>query len=314
MRKNSMYILDHSLENHLYSVFFAPRGNIRMLQLGREIAQDYLSPFDLLIGIIGEAGSGKSMMVKGMFPGIELSNDDEGVNIRPLPLLSVDDDEGFYAPHTYHVDVRFEMAFTQPHELAECVKKAISKGRRVVVEHFELLYPLLEQNAQILIGVGEEVMVTRPTLFGPLPEDVANIVHKSIQYRKMAHTAEDLVEHYLPEGWYEKCYHGDVKRGFMLEFDEKPDFDIRALQNKVREVIAQDVGVSYYDDEHVRIGETIHPCSGPRIHVRSTGEIENFRLLKEIFYDPYKEKYLIIGLVGERWDRETSDLNRLQYY
>ena len=86
--------------NHLYSIFFAPRGNVRMLRLGMDIAQQYLSPFDLLIGIIGEAGSGKSMLVKGMFPGLELCNDDSGVNVRPLPLLSVDEDEGFYAPHT----------------------------------------------------------------------------------------------------------------------------------------------------------------------------------------------------------------------
>ena len=57
-----------------------------MADLGMQIAQQYLSPFDKLIGIIGEAGSGKSMLVKGMFPGLELTNDDEGVNVRPLPI------------------------------------------------------------------------------------------------------------------------------------------------------------------------------------------------------------------------------------
>ena len=77
-------------QSHLYSVFFAPRGLTRMADLGMQIAQQYLSPFDKLIGIIGEAGSGKSMLVKGMFPGLELTNDDEGVNIRPLPLLQLD--------------------------------------------------------------------------------------------------------------------------------------------------------------------------------------------------------------------------------
>lgn len=297
--------------NHLYSVFFAPRGNARMLKLGREIAQQYLSPFDLLIGIIGEAGSGKSMLVKGMFPGLELSNDDEGVNVRPLPLLSVDEDEGFYAPHTYHVDMRFETAFTQLHVLADAVKCAIKKGRRVIVEHFEMLYPVLNMNAQLLIGVGEEVIVTRPNMFGPLPEDIAQNVHKSITYRKMAHTAEDLVEFCMPNELFEKCTHGDVKRGFMLEFDEVPEIDIKELQDQVRELIQQDLPISYHDEDHINIGSAKHLCTGPRIHVRSTGEIENFRLLKEIFYDPMKEKYIIIGLVGERWDKETSDLNRI---
>ncbi|MCI8610278.1 MAG: alanine-tRNA synthetase second additional domain-containing protein [Firmicutes bacterium] len=304
---------EYALENHLYSVFFAPRGNVRMLHLGREIAQLYLSPFDLLIGIIGDAGSGKSMLVKGMFPGVELSNDDEGVNVRPLPLLSVDEDDGFYAPHTYHVDMRFESAFTQMHVLAEAVLHAIKKGRRVIVEHFELLYPFIDMNAHLLIGVGGEVIVTRPTMFGPLPQDLAEIVSKSVMYRKMAHTAEDLVEYCMPKELLEQCVHGDVKRGFSLGFAEKPELDIKALQQQVRDMINSDVPIAYYDDEHITIGQAIHPCTGPRIHVRTAGEIENFRLLKEIFYDKINEKYLLVGLVGERWDKETRDLNRIAF-
>ena len=73
--------------SHLYSIYFAPRGNVRMAELGMQIAQQYLRPMDRLIGVIGDAGSGKSMLIKGMFPGLELTNDDEGVNVRPLPIL-----------------------------------------------------------------------------------------------------------------------------------------------------------------------------------------------------------------------------------
>lgn len=299
---------------HLYSVFFAPRGNRRMLELGMQIAQQYLDPEDKLIGIIGEAGAGKSMLIKGMFPGLDLCNDDSGVNVRPLPILDVDEDEGFYAPHTYHMDVRFESAFTQMHELAEATEKAIKKGCRVIIEHFELLFPFLKTNAQLLIGVGEQIIITRPNLFGPLPQDIAETVHKSVRYRKMAHTAEDLVEHCMPQELFQKCYHGDIKRGFSLGFKEKPDIDIDALKNAVNEYIAQDLSVSFFDEDHVKIGELVHPCTGPRIHVRSTGEIENFRLLKEIFYDSMQEMYLIIGLVGERWDVETGDLNRIKLH
>ena len=91
------------LSQHLYSNFFAPRGNERMIKLGKDIAQQYLNPFDKLIGVIGEAGSGKSMLIKGMFPGVDLCNDDNGVNIRPLPILDVDEEEGFYA------DLEFEV-------------------------------------------------------------------------------------------------------------------------------------------------------------------------------------------------------------
>ena len=299
--------------SHLYTNFFAPRGNQRMLNLGMQIAQQYLNPNDKLIGIIGDAGSGKSMLIKGMFPGLDLCNDDNGVNIRPLPILDVEEDEGFYAPHTYHMDVRFEAAFTQMHVLAEAVEAAIRKNRRVIIEHFELLYPFLKTNAQLLIGVGEEVIVTRPTFFGPLPQDIADIVYKSIRYRKMAHSAEDLVEHCMPPELFNKCYHGDIVRGFSLGFKEKPDIDIEALEADVKHHIDLDLSMTFHDEDHIKIQNEIHKCTGPRIHVRSTKEIENFRLLKEIFYDPIQEMYLLIGLVGEQMDRELNDLNRIKF-
>lgn len=181
------------------------------------------------------------------------------------------------------------------------------------MEHFDMLYPFLGINAQLLIGVGEEVLVTRPTMFGPIPEDIHKIVEKSVHYRKMAHTAEDLVEYCVPNEILTECVHGDIKRGFSLGFNEKPDIDIHELESRVRKMIEQDVSINYYDEEHITIGSEIHACTGPRVHVKSTGEIRNFRLLKEFFYDPMKEKYLIIGLVGERWDHETRDLNRIAY-
>lgn len=71
-----------------------------MVDQGMQIAQQYLSPFDRLIGLIGDSGSGKSILLKGMFPGLELTNDDEGVNVRPLPIMH-QDDTGFFTPHTY---------------------------------------------------------------------------------------------------------------------------------------------------------------------------------------------------------------------
>lgn len=75
--------------SHLYSIYFAPRGNIRMAELGMQIAQQYLRPTDKLIGVIGDAGSGKSMLVKGMFPGLELTNDVKVSTFAHLPLLEM---------------------------------------------------------------------------------------------------------------------------------------------------------------------------------------------------------------------------------
>ncbi len=285
-------------QNHYYSVFFAPRGRDRMYDLGMQIAQMYLSPYDKLIGIIGEAGSGKSMLIKGMFPGLELTNDDNGVNMRPLPLLD-QDDYGFFHAHTYHVDIRFESAFTQLGELAEAITKAVKNGKRVIVEHFDLIYPMLKFNANLLIGVGEEVIITRPTIFGPLPSELHERVEKSVIYRRMTHTAEDLCEIFLPEEEFKRCRHRDIKHGFLLAFDGKPpEIDLIDLEFKVEECIAKDLDISYVDEEHVRIGDIIHPCTGPRTHVASTGCIEGFRLLHRIVYDPIEQCYLIAGRVG----------------
>ena len=109
-------------QNHILSSYFAPRGHQRMYGLGIQLAQLYLSPYDKLIGVIGDAGSGKSALLRGMFPGLELTNDDDGVYVRPLPLL--EQDSGYFTPHTYHVDIRFENAFTQMSVLAEAIIEA----------------------------------------------------------------------------------------------------------------------------------------------------------------------------------------------
>ena len=301
-------------KSHLYSMFFAPRGYVRLANLGMRIAASYLSPFDNLIGLVGEGGSGKSMLIKGMFPGLELTNDDEGVNIRPLPILSVGENAGgFYSAHTYHMDVRFESAFTQMHLLASAILEALDLGKRVIVEHFELIYPFLERNANLLIGVGEEIIITRPTLFGPEPQDIAEIVFRSIGYRRMAHTAEDLCEYYLKHVAQsnEAYMHSDVRHGFVLSFQNKPGIDLDKMESAVNEMISKDIVISYLDDNHVLIGDQEHVCTGPRIHVRSTGEIKGFALNKEFAVEPDTGRYLMVGIVGERAAMRIKDLNRI---
>ncbi len=294
-------------QSHSYSVFFAPRGRDRMYDLGMQIAQLYLSPYDQLIGIIGEAGSGKSMLIKGMFPGLELTNDDNGINMRPLPILDQCED-GYFRAHTYHLDIRFESAFTQMGTLADAIRNAVANGKRVIVEHFDLIYPLLGINANLLIGVGDEIIVSRPTIFGPLPGELHDKVSKSIVYRRMAHTAEDLCEIFLPPEEYKRAKHRDIKHGFLLAFDDKaPDVDLDELELKVSTAIASDLPITYVDDEHVRIGDIVHPCTGPRTHVASTGKVEEFRLLHRIEYDPIEHTYLIAGRVGPGIGGESID-------
>ncbi|MEG0378758.1 MAG: alanine-tRNA synthetase second additional domain-containing protein [Eubacterium sp.] len=296
--------------NNLYSVYFAPRGKLRMVDLGMQFAQQYLSPFDHIIGFIGDAGSGKSMLIRGMFPGLDLTNDDEGVNIRPLPLLDIHEG-GFYTPHTYHVDVRFEAAFTPIHVLADAVLEVAKQEKRVIVEHFELLYDALKRNADLLIGVGEEIIITRPGVLGPDPDNISKIVYKSIQYRKMAHSAEDLCARCLGEGKNKRLVRSDVRHGFVLEFEEKPDVDLEELEAQVKEIIAQDLKISYQGEDHVVLGNAVQWCLGPRMHVSSTGKIKNFSLIKEFVYDSKKDRYLIIGQVGKNHGGRIRQLNEI---
>lgn len=279
--------------------YFAPRGKVRIIELGRSISHRYIDPTDKLIGLVGDAGAGKSLLIRGIFPGLELTNDDNGINVRPLPLIR-DAQEGHFKSHTYHVDVRFETAFTQPFIVAEAVKKAIASERRVILEHFDLLYPVLNINAEVLIGVGEEVLVSRPGIFGPFPRDIVNIVFPSLKYRKMAHSAEDLTAMVLDEmGISKPDDHSDIKHGFVLEFEERPDIDLDEVERKVLDLIAENEVIKYLDEHKIKIGGSEWGCTGPRLHVCRTGDIKGYRLLKEYRWDPISKLHVLAGLVGE---------------
>ena len=93
-------------ENLIYATYYAPRGSKRLYILGGELSQRYLYPTDLLIGIIGAEGSGKSTLIKGLFPGLELTNDDDGVNLQPAPIFKFAGKD-FFSGHTFHLDIRY---------------------------------------------------------------------------------------------------------------------------------------------------------------------------------------------------------------
>jgi hypothetical protein len=118
----------------------------------------------------------------------------------------------------------------------------------------------------------------------------------------MVHTAEDLTAMVIEReyGHRHPIAHGDVRRGFVLVFNDPPGIDIARVESFVKDYIDRGVEVSYSDDNHILIGgeERFH-CTGPRIHVRSAGEIESFRLLPDLFYDPIAKTYSLVGKVGE---------------
>jgi GTPase SAR1 family protein len=296
-------------ETLLYAAYYAPRGSYRLYMVAAELAQKYLTPTDLIIGIMGAEGSGKSTLIKGLFPGLELTNDDEGINVRPTPLYDFDPADAF-SGHTFHVDARYELAFHQKYELAEAILKAVSHRRRVVVEHFDLIYEALGHNAQVLIGIGEEIIVARPTVFGPFPQAIKTIVDKTIKYRLMAHSAEDITTMVLQEDYRIPFppLHSDVPQGFVLNFQDRPAVDLDELERKVLAIIAKDIPLSPCGENTISIGASTMPCTGTRTHVSSSGKIENFRLVKEYRYDQISKEYYVIGLVGKRGEAAFEDL------
>lgn len=295
------------------SQYFAPRGKERLLFLGEQISHRHLNHDDLLIGVVGDAGAGKSSLIKGMFPGLQLSNDDDIVNPRKMMQVRhsfQDVDEAT----TFHIDVRFQMAFTQMYEIVDYVTMLLERKRRVVIEHFNLLYPMLGRNADLIVGIGEEIIISRPTLFGPQPSSIYNIVHESLKYRKMAHSAEEITISILNDLYEipEKDYFfSDVRNGFVLNFFEKPGIDLERLEILIKEKISQNLSISYYDEDHIQIGDRVIPCDGPRFHVKNTSEIDHFELVSEFIYDQSTQSHCLIGLV----DNETGDIiNRNTHY
>ncbi len=302
-------------EYSVFSQYFAPRGKERLLFLGEQIAHRHLTFGDRLIGIVGDAGSGKSSLIKGMFPGLELSNDDDAIN--PRKIMQVRElFDNVQESTTYHIDMRFQMAFTQMHEIVDFVHSALERNRRVIVEHFNLLYPALGLNADIIVGIGEEIIVTRPSVFGPIPQSIYEIVHESLVYRKMAHTIEDITIYVLNRDFgigQDRFYSADMRNGFVLKFPQLPELDFDLLSQKVDEMLDMNLDIGYYDEDHIKIGDIITECNGPRFHIRNTSEVEHFSFVKRFVKDKAKNEYCLIGMLSENTDVDISNLNTLHF-
>ena len=78
-----------------------------------------------------------------------------------------------------------------------------------------------------------------------------------------------------------------------------------AILHKINPIRLEFILEQIENDNNIRIGNnnTYH-CTGPRLHVRNTGDIENFRLESEYVYDPKDGVYLLIGRVGKGIDVE----------
>ena len=115
----------------------------------------------------------------------------------------------------------------------------------------------------------------------------------------MAHSAEDLTGIVFEQmGFEPPRFHSDVRRGFVIEFTRKPEVDLAEVERRVLDYIEQDLPISFNNEHSILIGQEKLACSGPRIHMSSTGEIERFRLDKNFQYSPITQTYLLAGRVG----------------
>ena len=302
-------------EYSIYSLYFAPRGKERLLYLGDQIGRRHLYFKDKLVGIIGDAGSGKSSLIHGMFPGLELTNDDDRLDMQKIMRVR-DLDENFQTATTFHIDMRFQTAFTQMHEIVDFVNNALEKQRRVVVEHFDLLYPALQRPADLMVGIGEEIIAVRPSIFGPHPKQVYDVVHASLKYRKMAHSVEDITIHLLETEFgvdHKIFFSSDIRSGFLLRFTEQIELDFDRLAQRIDERLAENLSIRYDDEDHIMVGDIKVACSGPRLHVRNTSEVQDFRLLREFTYDSISDTYCLVGLLGHG-NCDCCSLNSLELH
>lgn len=310
MARPRNYIPEYSI----YTLYFAPRGRERLLYLGDLLGGRHLHQSDKLIGIIGDAGSGKSSLIRGMFPGLELTNDDDRLDTHKIMAVR-DLEDSFANATTFHIDMRFQTAFTQMHEIVDFVKGALEQGRRVIVEHFDLLFPALQQHADIMVGIGEEIMVVRPTVFGPMPQNIHDIVHYSLRLRKMAHSVEDVTIQLLESEFgvdHKLFFSSDIRKGFLLRFTEKVDIDFEKLAQRIDERLAEDLTIRYHDESHIVIGDEIVHCMGPRLHVGHTSEVKGFKLLPKFIYDAKQDTYCLVGRLGDI-DCDSTSMNNVYF-
>ena len=141
------------------------------------------------------------------------------------------------------------------------------------------------------------MVVTIPT-FRALPAEIAEEAYESLVYRKMAHSAEDLTGIVLEQmGIEPPTFHSDVRRGFVVDYPPTRS-GLGGGGARVLEYIQQDLPISVYNENAILIGQEKLKCSGPRIHMASTGEIVNFRLDKNFHYSPISKTFLLAGRVG----------------
>jgi len=107
-----------------------------------------------------------------------------------------------------------------------------------------------------------------------------------------------------------QAHHSDVKHGFVISFKDRPEVDLAELEAKAKGIIQQNVIIQQAGEDGITVGEHALPCTGTRTHVKRSGEIENFRLVRELAYHPISKEHMLIGIVDSQQAAGYEDLTK----
>ena len=78
---------------------------------------------------------------------------------------------------------------------------------------------------------------------------------------------------------------------------KEPKIDLERLEILSQVMLSQNLDVSYYDEDHIKMGDQIILCDGARFHVKNTSDIEHFSLLKGFIQDPKTKEFNLVGVI-----------------
>jgi hypothetical protein len=92
----------------------------------------------------------------------------------------------------------------------------------------------------------------------------------------------------------------------LLRFTKNIDLNFEALSKRIHQRLAENLDVHYLDENHIKIGDSVTPCSGPRLHLHNTSEVEGFSLVKGFVRDEKTDTWCLVGMLRPAEERADS--------
>jgi hypothetical protein len=67
--------------------------------------------------------------------------------------------------------------------------------------------------------------------------------------------------------------------------------------------------VRYRDESHITIGDSVMYCTGPRLHLSNTEEVEDFTLVRKFIKDEKTDTYCLVGMLRQQEGENSNPYN-----